>query len=312
MHNLALARELLRLLKALEDGGVPVLPYKGPALAEMAYGDATLRYCTDLDILVRPQDVDKARLLLGALGYELSDEFREHEAAYRHTHHHYVLSRPGSKVPLELHWALVTRQFSFHLTFAALHGRSFLLPLAGHPVRSPSVEDMLIICCIHASMHGWKHLKDVCDVAELVRRRPLAWDAALRRARSLGAARMVYLGLALAGSFLGAAIPPEAAAAVQADSEVPFLLADVCRGPLAVPSGEGRGPEIRSFWGYHVRLRERRRDRIEESPQRAFTPNVHEWDALHLPERLAFLQYVIRPLRPLWRYAGTAVRKVMR
>src|SRR5690349_17810454 len=50
--NAALTCELARVVNALEDAGVPALPYKGPLLAHALYGDVALREFGDLDILV--------------------------------------------------------------------------------------------------------------------------------------------------------------------------------------------------------------------------------------------------------------------
>src|SRR5947209_8528172 len=42
-HTLWLARELLRVLEKLESCSVAVLPYKGPVLAEILYGNVSMR-----------------------------------------------------------------------------------------------------------------------------------------------------------------------------------------------------------------------------------------------------------------------------
>ena len=54
--NLLLERELIRILKLLEDQGIRAVPFKGVALAECVYGDIALRPRGDIDILVRKGD----------------------------------------------------------------------------------------------------------------------------------------------------------------------------------------------------------------------------------------------------------------
>src|SRR5690242_12240903 len=56
VRNLYLTRELVRILKAFVDEGIPVLPFKGPLLAQQAYGNLGLRVFADLDLLIRPGD----------------------------------------------------------------------------------------------------------------------------------------------------------------------------------------------------------------------------------------------------------------
>ena len=48
----ALLRELLRLHKLFESANIPVIPYKGPLLAWVAYGSFIRREYSDLDFIV--------------------------------------------------------------------------------------------------------------------------------------------------------------------------------------------------------------------------------------------------------------------
>jgi hypothetical protein len=49
--------------------GIPVISLKGPWLAERLYGDAALRSCCDLDLLVHRSDIAVAEDLLTELGF---------------------------------------------------------------------------------------------------------------------------------------------------------------------------------------------------------------------------------------------------
>src|SRR3989442_14960923 len=63
------SRELGQLLQRFESGRIPVIPLKGPALAETLYPDPALRPCTDLDLLIRREHLDRVDNLLLGLGY---------------------------------------------------------------------------------------------------------------------------------------------------------------------------------------------------------------------------------------------------
>ncbi len=64
-----LSRELIRIQEALVEVGVEAMPYKGLALAEAVYGDIALRQTGDIDLLIRPTDVGRAREALRELEY---------------------------------------------------------------------------------------------------------------------------------------------------------------------------------------------------------------------------------------------------
>ena len=72
-HSLLLTGELLRLLPLFADHGVPAIPFKGPTLAVYAYGNLALRQFIDLDLLILPADLARARELLAAEGYTFAE-----------------------------------------------------------------------------------------------------------------------------------------------------------------------------------------------------------------------------------------------
>jgi len=58
-RNMLMSAELIRIMQLLEKNSIEALAFKGPALSQMAYGDITLRQYTDLDILVKKEDIYK-------------------------------------------------------------------------------------------------------------------------------------------------------------------------------------------------------------------------------------------------------------
>src|SRR5258708_1866952 len=69
-NNQALLDELVRLIASLAEDGVETIPFKGPVLAQQAFGDLGLRGFRDLDFLIRDRDVEKTVTILCAQGYE--------------------------------------------------------------------------------------------------------------------------------------------------------------------------------------------------------------------------------------------------
>ena len=66
--NLYLRRELIRLLGVLNDVAIPVMPLKGPVLADLLYDDPSLRVSGDIDLLVRREDLEQASQALLSAG----------------------------------------------------------------------------------------------------------------------------------------------------------------------------------------------------------------------------------------------------
>lgn len=261
LRNLTQARELIRLLGALEAGGVEALAYKGPTLAAHAYGDLAHRQFGDLDLLVARHDAARAVALLAEQGYR-GAPWPEGAAGAAHlerTHVHSLYNATGS-VEVELHWAFMPSEFAFdtHLDrwWSRLEQRSF----GGATVRALPDEELLLVLCAHGCRHLWVRLKSVCDVAMLIGRDPpLDWERVFREARATGSRRMLMLGLALARDLVGAALPPEVDRRVDAEPAVPALVADVRKRLFDIEMWQPASSGAQLFY---LRARERWRDKV--------------------------------------------------
>ena len=296
-RNLLLAGELLRVLTCLEAADVRTVAYRGPVLAKRAYGDVTLRQFNDLDLLVRNRDVDQARALVLSLGYKQKVPHGVAPSVHAKSMHHLVFAREAGRVLLELHWEIAPRYFGYAID-EGLWGRLTSVELGGVPVPALSGEDLLVVLCVHAALHGWQRLSWICDVAEVVRSQPqLDWPLAMRLGQQQGVSRVLLLGLYLAHDLLGAAIPEESWALVRGDAAVEPLAGQAKR--WLFPAEEvPRGPTPRySLFGFHLGLQETLGQKVAHGLRMAFVPSQEDWALVRLPPRLSFLYGLVRPLR---------------
>jgi hypothetical protein len=207
MRNTALADELLRVLAAFRQAGIAAMPVKGLVLAEIIYGSLALRPLGDLDVLVQPADLPRARATLGELGFAQADE-PGYENAY-HPYHDppYYRRAGGESVCLELHWGLWASHF-FQLEPDALWRRAVPAQLHGAALSILSPEDTLLHLAIHRSRSALR-LRFVCDVAELLRRQSatLDWEYLLSQTHAAGARTTMFYTLSLAEELLEAPVP---------------------------------------------------------------------------------------------------------
>jgi hypothetical protein len=117
--------ELVRILHHLESAGIKALPYKGPVLAETLYGEVTQRQFGDLDILILPEDVPKAKAALLALGYKPRLNLAPSlETSYIESGYEYSFSAAQGPNLLELQWRIVPRFYCMDLEVADLFARA--------------------------------------------------------------------------------------------------------------------------------------------------------------------------------------------
>jgi hypothetical protein len=298
-RNLTLGAELLKALRNLRDSGVCAVPFRGPLLAEVVYGDLALRSFHDLDILVQRQDVARAKDTLVSVGYRLVAPKRLPAPGHLSYEHAYGFRHAASGVRLDLHWEVTEGYFGFTLD-PQLWDRLDTVPFMGRQVAGLRPEDLFLMLCVHSSKHGWVRLAWVCDVAELVRTQPtMDWERALWQARRHKAQRMVLLGLSLAGDLLGATLPEDIGQRVRADSAVRSLGLQVRERLFHEREATPATSETSRLFAFHLQLRESVGGKIRHWIRVAVFPTWQDWESLPLPGALFFLYFVLRPLRLL-------------
>jgi Uncharacterised nucleotidyltransferase len=92
----------------------PALPYKGAVLAVSAHGNLALRQFGELDILIRKQDILRARDLLLSHGYRsMSPLSAARSATFQRARRVYELVGQDGQIAVELHWAVTSWTFFF-------------------------------------------------------------------------------------------------------------------------------------------------------------------------------------------------------
>jgi hypothetical protein len=298
-RNLQMTGALLELLDLFEAHGIPAIPYKGPTLAAIAYGNIAFREFVDLDVLLHEHDLARARDLVIARGFRLGHSLTPtEEAAYVKSTRELPLVS-SADVVVELHVDLTLRDYNFPLDLERLWERRTPVDLVGRDVLSFSVEDLLLILCAHGARHCWRSLGWICDLAELIRTHSdLHWERILDEARRLHGERLLRLGLALAGELLRAPVPEAIEAQIQSDPAIAWLIATVRRWLLHEDDDLGAIGRAR----FHFRTRERCRDGARFCLSTALVPHVSDWRSLPLPQSLSFVYLILRPLRLAKKY----------
>ena len=304
LPGMVLVGELVKILALFESEGIQALPFKGPAIAYSLYGGLALRGFGDLDILVQDADIARATALLVARGYLAPDQIAD-TANRPFLQFQPFLESPQSQrvfnfyradgTVVELHWRFTPRHFPFPLVETGLWNRLGSVDLPGRKALNLSPEDMLLLLCVHGSKHCWERLIWICDIAALVSAEPgLDWEGALRRARQLRVARMVFVGLLLAVEVLQAAVPEGPLRAARGDREAVRLAAWITRRLRQKPLDPLSETEEYRFV---YTVREGRWDRLRYFRHLLLTPAEEDWEFLPLPGSLASLYYLLRPVR---------------
>lgn len=295
--NARLVHELFRLLDLLARHGIEAMPIKGPVLAVQAFGDIQDREYCDLDILVRREDMCSARrVLVSHAGFTWRNSVpTSGEAAYLAAGVDFILAHPARDLLVELLWTMTPRCFAADLPAEAVWERTEEAVIEGRRVRTPGVEALLVLLCLHGAKHNWAQLNWIGDVAGILsRRRDIDWAYLMSLATRAGAGRMLLLGLQLASDLGRASLPDPVVAAVKKDPAVARLASHVLgrmrRGdPFAIPLAESLS--------FRLRCRERLRDRARQLLLLAFSPSYADIMRFPTAARRPVLLWLLRPLR---------------
>jgi len=200
--------QLAEIAARFRAGNIRWMALKGAALALRHYADLGLRPMSDLDILIRAEDVGRAAALLNRAGYRAEEDAMPDAilrlARVRHAWQFF--GEPDWN--FDLHWRPVNRCYSPAVTRlfweaaeAVRHGDLDVLV--------PSPSDQLFHVCVHGLQWDWTRKVRWIGDALAVLREPVDWERICHLAES---ARMSFR-LANALDFLrdrfGAPVPPE-------------------------------------------------------------------------------------------------------
>ena len=282
--------ELARVVKHLREKRVRLMAYKGPGLAQFLYGDAACRQFSDLDLLVLPGDVARAKIALGGLGYKLKTQVRAaNEQAYVASGYEYAFDGPGGPNSLEMQWRILPHFYAVDFNFTEMFRRALTVEVADEPVPTVGYQDLPLVLCVHAAKHEFTKLGWLCDISQLVKQ-PVDWNKVKEDSQRLGISRIVALSFLLCRNLLNTRIPDPIENLIRRDPRTLFLAQSYRE--MIFRSGDHETIST-AYFRRMLHLRERWQDRAKFLSRLVLTPGIGEWKSMNLPVALSpFYRFV--------------------
>lgn len=232
-QNLVLTAESLRLAALLGEAGIRPLFVKGVSLGALAYGSIGPKMGWDIDLLVPPEAVEEAAVVLEAAGYRLSSpeggRGRERLGLWHRHWKESVWATADGRLTVELH--------------SRLNDNPLLLPDVGpdSPRRPVEVsrgkfletlrtDELFAYLCVHGASSAWFRLKWIADVGALLGAcTPGEIERLYRRSQELGAGRAPAQALLLCRRLFATPLPPALSAELRRDRVNRWLVAIALR-----------------------------------------------------------------------------------
>jgi hypothetical protein len=261
-RSLILTGELVNVVKLLQSQGISSVPYKGPILANLLYGNVGLRQFADLDLIVQRADISQVRKILTSHGYKAKVELNEiQEIAYLNSksEHTYDFIELNKGILLEVHWR-ITPQYKSPIEPQHFWDKLKPFHFAGLDILTLPLEDWLLILCVHASRHRWEQLSWICEIAQLIRISPeIDWERITNEANNFDCKRMLFLGLFLTHYLIEPVLPVTMLEQIKEDSEV-VKIATQIREELLIKNNTSQKFLTNTL--YHIQIREKWQNKI--------------------------------------------------
>lgn len=305
-----LTAETVRLVTLFETNDIAVLPLKGPVLSLMLYGNPAMRQSGDIDLLIEPEQLERAEDIVVKSGYK---QLLDSDILCRHTNlrkdllthgRHLSYFSPALNIKLEVHFRFQrSSSILCPLTISEYGGRLDTILVAGRSIPALSPEDQFFFLCSHGGQHAWRRLTWLCDIARLACiHRDIDYDRLLEKGRRSGVRNYVVEGLFLTNRLLGVDYPDTLLSAAEINGTVRrlallsvSLLANCTAGE--VKSGSRQSILLNLHALFLIKGIRHKVGYILNSMK----PQYNDVQQLPLPEPLFPLYYLLRPFLWLWR-----------
>ena len=215
--NALIYTEFKRVIEGLIERHIDVMAMKGIVLAELVYQDIGVRGMSDVDLLIRKQDIQKVDDLLDKLGYSAVDPspFDSLGNGNNYLATRDYRSKKPSHPSFHIHWHIVNSSvpapYAAKINMDKIWEDALPVNLAGVNVLAMSPHHFLLHLCEHAMRvtHSASQLVYLMDVAALISKyaRVLDWQKVIDAGREWGLERFAYNLLTLCRLNIGVGAP---------------------------------------------------------------------------------------------------------
>jgi hypothetical protein len=306
--NLLILHKLRALLETFEEDNIAVIPFKGPTLGAF-YSNMALREFSDLDIIIRKEDIFKVRDLLIRHDYapRCSPDSLTLEEILERWHSYEFVSKDGA-VEVDVHWCLADNDENINFPMDKLWEQSSRQPFLDRQALMLGPTDLILTTCLHHGMRsGWYELRMLADFAFIVdRHKQINWDEIIQLAKRIGGHKSLLAGMLLANQLFKIDIPPQIKSEIVNNNSVKKLTSQIVKQLFAINNQGKKSLYMQRINRVNIRdnfyiklaliLIPLMNKLIPSSLDRNFIP-------ISLPSFLYFLYYIIRPFRLANKYA---------
>ena len=295
--------ELIRIQKLFDDHGIEIIPLKGIMLSLRLYGDIGMRNSSDIDLLTKPQHIEKASRLLETMGY-CCEAFSHRLTAKQKLHvrnnlHHFAYRNNNTGLTVELHWNIGPwRSLQMSLLWSHISQITWM----ECQINVLNDDALLLSLCDHGAKHKWVCLKWLGDVATLLAgKTPDTIDHLISLADQLGLRRTLAQTSLLVFWLYGLQPSKPLISLINGETKT-FTLASDAMAELLTNRTKKTKAHFVTAIAYMLYIHRLKPSLPYLNIIRGFLISLHDFREFPLPDYLFWLYYPLRPIFWFCRY----------
>jgi len=217
-RNMVLDEEYGAILDAFAAADIPAISLKGIALIQRIYADPGERYVGDCDLLVKPEDVELARVVLNGLGYATPsayvDPVKKGSDPFVCLRSFAFTKRSGVGFYVHLHWHLINSVLPLFMIMVGMDDvwrQSIVEEGSERSFRVLAPHHEVVFLSLHAFKHSYNKMSLFTDIAKTIEYYAdrLDWERVLLCAHEWKVMTPLYYSLSLTSVVAKIRIPDE-------------------------------------------------------------------------------------------------------
>ncbi len=214
-RNIRIYEKTNIVLSSFNKENLKVIPLKGVFLAEKVYNNIALRAMTDIDLLVKKEELSRIDKLLIGLGYEspIRKELRSRAIEKSYLNSMDYFKADDSSSILHVHWHIVNISLPTYM-----YTKDIIIDRFWESANPVKIQDtktlqlaphhLIMNLSEHALKHSFDRLILLSDINEVIKRyrKEIDWEDLIKEAIELGIDRPLFYSVYFVNHFLNAGI----------------------------------------------------------------------------------------------------------
>lgn len=164
---LLLTSSLIKIANDLNGLGITAMALKGPLLSQLLYGNTSARDYSDLDLLIRKEDLNTVKEYLYKNGFKQQFDLTQSQDDYYLNSGYYYFNfiSVEKSIIVDLHWSTHSPNYSFSRGLDYFICNQQTVEINKFKFNTLRPEDVLMELCIHTAKHNYSSLIWLSDIA---------------------------------------------------------------------------------------------------------------------------------------------------